>query len=131
VGTEVPEWVADPGGSARPDEDVEVTEQTYVDRALGQIVVSKTGDALSVEMPLLASMEYEVDPELITVSSDTFWLYIEDSPHDLTFIADGESGESRWLRNRGFVGTRQQDPVAVTPVSLSPRLDAPGPILRH
>lgn len=79
---------------------------TYADTYnLGEMVVSREGDALFIEIPLLDSLGYVVTPELIPVSSDIWYLELDGYYYDLTFIDDGE-GQSRWLRNRAFVGTR-------------------------
>ena len=72
---------------------------------VGDIVVTREGDALHVAMPALTGLGYTVGDALYAVSDTLFYVEIDGDWYDLTFI--GEPGEdSRWVRNRSFVGTR-------------------------
>ena len=78
---------------------------TYVDPAdLGEIAVTRQGDALSIEIPALdgAGVPYQ---RVLTALSTRVWLaQIAGAPRDLAFI-DGPDGET-YLRNRAFVAVR-------------------------
>ena len=89
---------------------------TYTDQYnVGDIIVTQQGDALFIDMPLLDSLGYVVAPELEARSSDIFLCTIDGAQHDLTFIPDPSSGESAYIRNRAFVGTRASVTKSVSP----------------
>lgn len=87
---------------------------TYLDPYnVGEIIITREGDGLGIEMPDLAGYGMDVDPALVTVSSDLFYVEIDGGLHDLTFIAADEGGPSTYLRNRSFVGIRAEE-IALT-----------------
>ncbi len=73
---------------------------------VGEIIISRNGDALQIEMPLLEQYGYTVQPDLIPVSSDIHYAIIDGSYVDLTFVAEIEGEPSTYVKNRSFVGTR-------------------------
>ena len=107
---------------------------TYLDAYnVGEILITREGDDLFIEMPDLDSYGYDVDPQLVTISTDIFWVGIDGSYYDLTFIPAVEGEPSTYLRNRSFVGIRVGDePVLGTraPVDRAAieRALAPSPL---
>lgn len=91
----------------------------YIDaNNVGDIFIEREGDILTVSMPYLDELGYTVERELVPASTDIWYLNIDGGWYDLTFLGEGE-GDSQWLRNRAFVGTRVSDaapPVARTPL---------------
>ncbi|MCB9780282.1 MAG: beta-lactamase family protein [Alphaproteobacteria bacterium] len=80
---------------------------TYVDENnVGEIVIWREGDSLHASMPLLESLGYVVTEELEPASTDTFWVLLDGYAYDLTFVDAGGDGESDYVVNRAFVGTR-------------------------
>lgn len=99
---EAPEYTIDPD---RFDDHV----GTYLDAYnVGEIIVTREGDDLRIEMPDLDSYGYNVAPELVPVSSDLFYVIIDGGYYDLTFIPEEEGGRSTYARNRAFVGIREE-----------------------
>ncbi|MCK6504696.1 beta-lactamase family protein [Myxococcota bacterium] len=98
--TTVPEYTFDP---ARLDLHTGTYEDTY---GFGEMLVTRGGDTLFLELPLLTSLGYVVEPELEPISSDLWLVYLDGYPYDLTFLGAQDGGQSRWIRNRAFVGTR-------------------------
>jgi CubicO group peptidase (beta-lactamase class C family) len=86
---------------------------TYTDpHNVGDMIVTREGDALFVEMPTLDAYGYDVTPELETVSSSIFMLYLDGYAYDLTFVPETEGEPSTWVRNRLFVTTRVDEATA-------------------
>jgi len=86
---------------------------TYYDpNNVGMLIVTREGDQLLVEAPDLAGYGLSVTPQLTAISSDIFYLYIDGTPYDITFIRTGEEGPSTYLRQRAFVATRVEDEMA-------------------
>lgn len=109
---------------------------SYVDRFnVGEIIVSREGDTLVVDAPLLDEYEVPYDTQLQPLAT-RLWLWgIQGTTVDLTFI-DGPEGEV-YLRNRSFVAIRSPDAPAGPPVPTSAPLldlargiDAVPPLLR-
>lgn len=98
--TTAPEYEFDP---ARLDLHVGTYDDAY---NVGEIIISREGDGLLVEAPLLTSLGYVVEPELEPISSDLWLVYLDGYAYDLTFLGAEGGGQSRWIRNRAFVGTR-------------------------
>ena len=73
---------------------------------LGDVLITRQGDTLYIEMPLLDSLGYDVTPKLTAVSSEIFVATIDGYPYDLTFIPTTPDGDSVYMRNRSFVATR-------------------------
>ena len=95
-----PEYVIDP---AQFDRHV----GTYNDQFnVGEMIITREGDTLLVEMPTLVFYGYDVGPELVAISSDLFYLYIDGYAYDITFVPLVEGGPSQYARNRSFVTTR-------------------------
>ena len=102
---------------------------TYVDRQLGALTITRDGDALRVEWPDLAGYGYGVEPELTPLASDWFLLFVDGQPLDVRFIEGDTPGQSAWIVNRSFVGSRDGDatiPAAPPPPPAWPRL-GPSP----
>jgi len=76
------------------------------DYNVGDIIVTKQGDELFVEMPLLDQAGLTVEPELEASTNDIFVCTIDGTELELTFISEDPGGESVYVRNRLFVGTR-------------------------
>lgn len=94
---------------------------TYTDAYnVGDIVITREGDELMIEMPLLDAYGYSVDPELYRVSSDLFYVLIDGAYYDLTFIGGVDETPSTWVRNRSFVGTRAEQALRLTATTPSP-----------
>lgn len=107
-----PSWTFDPD---RLDAHV----GTYGDPFnVGDMVITREGDGLMIEMPLLTNKYgYNVNPNLFTLSSDVFYLDLDGVYYDLNFLSDDDPDSSRWIRNRYFVGDRSQSKQGVSPVS--------------
>jgi CubicO group peptidase (beta-lactamase class C family) len=75
----------------------------------GQVIVTREDDALYVEIPTLESSGYDVNSELVPVTSDIFLLGIDDDVYELTFISETEGGISTYIRNRSMVATRVEE----------------------
>jgi hypothetical protein len=89
---------------------------TYTDPYnVGEMIITREGNGLLVEMPDLEAYDYDVTPELETVSSNIFLLYLDGSAFDLTFVAASEGQPSTWVRNRSFVTTRVEESTARRP----------------
>ncbi len=103
---------------------------TYIEPILGEIVVSDTDGALGVSIPGLTERGYEVTPELIYAGvTDIYYVEIDNYAWEFSFIQD-EVGVYRYVRDRKFVGTRQEGLAATgsptgivhTPGGLSPAM---------
>jgi hypothetical protein len=95
-----PQYVIDP---AQFDNHV----GTYTDPwNVGDMIVTREGDTLLVSMPTLTGHGYVVTPELVPISSDIFYLYIDGVGYDITFVPLVAGGPSQYARNRTFVTTR-------------------------
>jgi len=88
---------------------------------VGDMIISRVGDTLEVEMPLLTQYGYDVAPELVAVSSDIFYLYLDDYPYDITFVPLVDGGPSEYARNRSFVSTRVPEAEARSAVPAPSR----------
>lgn len=90
---------------------------------VGDVTIARDGDGLTISMPLLDELGYQVDPELVGISTDLWYVYVDGYPYDLTFV-DGQDGEpSTYLRNRIFVATRVEEPPetsAAAPPAATP-----------
>jgi len=77
---------------------------TYHDEyGVGEIIVERQGDTLTVSLPDMELHGYEYDPELYPSSPDNFVLYIFDTALLVTFIRDAD-GDAEYFRTRYFVG---------------------------
>jgi len=100
---------------------------------VGEILITRDGDTLLVEMPVLDSHGYDVAPELVPVGSDLFYVLIDGYYYDLTFIPEEVAGPSIYVRNRSFVGTRAEAAPALCPAAPIERASieralAPSPL---
>ena len=85
---------------------------TYLDEFnVGAMIITRDGDSLSIQMPDLVALGYDVQPALAAVTSEYFYVFIDGYPYDLTFIPLGGGGRSHFVRNRMFVTTRVPDGV--------------------
>lgn len=107
----------------------------YLDaNGMGRISITSDGADLHIDMPDLEAAGFTVNADLTPYYTDIFFVSIEGVDYDLTFI-DGDDGagntvESRYVRNRQFVGTRTEapgGPVAVAPERVRRLLDAIRP----
>jgi CubicO group peptidase (beta-lactamase class C family) len=74
--------------------------------AVGPMHVSREGDGLVVEMPILDEYDVPYGSELFWTSRDNFYLVVQGHPFGATFISEEEGRPARWLRTRYFVGDR-------------------------
>lgn len=100
---EPPPYEFDP---ARLDLHVGTYEDAY---NVGEMIVTRVDDGLHISMPLLEELGYVVEEELEPISSDLWLLTLDGVAYDLTFLGAEEGGQSQWVRNRSFVGTRVED----------------------
>jgi CubicO group peptidase (beta-lactamase class C family) len=83
---------------------------TYHDEFnVGDVIVTRVGDALEIAMPLLDEYEIPYSHSMSPLSTHVWLANIQDTQLDLSFI-DGPDGET-YLRNRAFVAIR---PAATT-----------------
>lgn len=138
VATAVSSLVDDlPAPSAGPElpwdaDGLDALEGSYVDDFnVGELIITREGDTLVVDAPLLDEYNVPYTTEL-TALSTRLWLWdIQGTTVDLMFI-DGPEGEA-YLRNRSFVAIRSADggPAGPRPPMAAPRLDdlrAPSPL---
>ena len=83
---------------------------------VGDVIVTRQGNALFVSMPRLDQYQIPYDPALTAVSSTIFMATIQGAPTDLTFIPIAAGGDSQYIRNRSFVASRTP-PVGPTAAS--------------
>jgi CubicO group peptidase (beta-lactamase class C family) len=95
-----PEYVIDP---AKFDGHVGAYLDPY---NVGEVIITREGDALFVGMPTLEAYGYDVEPALEVISSDIFLAYIDGEPYDITFVRAAAEGLSTYVRNRSYVATR-------------------------
>lgn len=79
---------------------------TYQDHLLGDLEISRADDGLQISIPFLESLGYVVQEDLVPLGSDLWYVYIDGSPTDLTFLGSEGEQPTQWVRNRSFVGTR-------------------------
>jgi hypothetical protein len=83
---------------------------TYYDPYyLGDVIITRDGDTLLIELPTMTENGHNVLPNLEAISSDNFNVYIDLGPRDLTFIRSEPGGLSTYIRNRDFVATRVEE----------------------
>ncbi|MDX9806828.1 MAG: serine hydrolase domain-containing protein [bacterium] len=106
----VPKYETDP---EKFDDHVGTYNDAY---NVGTMIITRNGDKLLVSAPTLEEYNYEVGPELVPVSSDIFFLYLDGQPLDITFVK--EEGHSKYMRNRIFVLTKvEEEETLITPTS--------------
>ena len=76
---------------------------------VGEMIITRDGDQLLIEMPALEQAGYVVTPELEAAYSDVFFVYIDGQSQDLTFIRSEPDGLATYIRNRSYVATRVDD----------------------
>ena len=100
---------------------------TYDDMNIGEIIIDRSFDGLTIEMPYLESLGYSVADDLETVSDNVYYMKLDGVWYDLTFFAEEEGDTSRYVRNRAFVGTRvaeaQPGFAPQQPLSLAQQLE--------
>lgn len=86
----------------------------YVDPYnVGDIEVTAGGSTgLTVSIPLLATYGYTLEAELTPHSTDVWGAVIDGVEYDLTFVRDPGGGPDTWVRNRAFVGRRDDGVTA-------------------
>jgi CubicO group peptidase (beta-lactamase class C family) len=98
-----PELSFDPD---RLDDHVGTYDDAY---NVGEMIITRDGDALNISMPFLDELGYDVNPVLETYGDTVFYLEIDGAWYDLSFLG-AEAGEATpWIRNRAFVGTRVEE----------------------
>ncbi len=101
--TDGPEYAVDPEG-------LDAHVGRYVDEwNVGEMIVTREGDGLSVSMPALDELGYAYEPELVPLSTDVWYLVLEGAYYDLTFIDGADGAPSTYIRNRLFVATRSEE----------------------
>lgn len=83
----------------------------YDEHNVGEVIVTRDGDALSVEAPLLDFYEVPYEHTMHAITTRTWIANIEGETMDFTFI-DGPDGET-YMRNRQVVAIRP--PAGVGP----------------
>ncbi len=73
---------------------------------VGEMIVTREGDALLVDFPLLTDYGYAFNPELVPITSEIFIVYIGGTALEMTFIPLAPGGVSEYARTRSFVETR-------------------------
>ncbi|MEQ1568626.1 MAG: serine hydrolase domain-containing protein [Myxococcota bacterium] len=78
---------------------------SYMDASnLGPIEVTEGGTyGLQIAIPEL--LDFDVEPDLVPVTTERWSVTIGNVPFDLTFVPD-DTGTYRWVSNHLFVGTR-------------------------
>lgn len=90
---------------------------TYVEPAeLGEIVVSRQGDALEVAVPAFDAAGVAYERALTAISTRVWIARVDGAPLEVAFI-DGPGGEV-YLRNRALVAVRA--PGGVAPAGVAP-----------
>jgi CubicO group peptidase (beta-lactamase class C family) len=100
---------------------------SYRDPSLGGFVVTREGDTLQLEMPLLAAYGYKVGTELEPLGNDAFLLWLDSYPYEVTFLG---GSPSQYMRNRSFVGVRQDSAALQGEPGAPPQLMRDVPIRR-
>lgn len=104
---ELPEPSDDPPAYKIDPEKFDDHVGTYNDQYnVGIMEITREGDKLMVNAPTIEEYGYEVGPELVAISSDIFYLYLNGEPLDITFVK--KDGKSTFMRNRLFVATRTE-----------------------
>jgi CubicO group peptidase (beta-lactamase class C family) len=87
-------------------EDFDAITGTYEDSInVGELVVTREGDSLSVSAPRLDDLQIPYETELAAVSPWNFSWTVQGYPLGITFIRD-ESGQGEYFRARQFVAAR-------------------------
>ncbi len=73
---------------------------------VGDVTVTREGDVLYVDMPVLDEYGFTYERALTPVGTDLWILTLDGSPLDLTFVDSAAGAESSFIRNRSFVMTR-------------------------
>ncbi len=111
--TAPPEFPWDPAGL---DDHV----GTYLDPFnVGEMIVTRQGDTLYVELPLLDQLGYAYTTQMDPVSTDIWYVTIDGYPYDLTFRGASPGGSSQYASNRMFVATRSDGRVAPQAVTAT------------
>ena len=76
---------------------------------IGPVTITRSGDSLLIDAPLLEKYGYNINPELYGYSTGVWYLSIDGSWIDLTFISRDDTDDSRWIRNRSFVAIRAEE----------------------
>jgi len=95
---------------------------------VGPIEITPGADGgLEIAMPLLDDLGYDIEPELIAITSDFFYIQINGLGFaDLAFVRDPAGGPSLWARSRTFVGERVPPDLPARPL---PPADRAPPVL--
>lgn len=80
-----------------------------------EITMGEDG-GLEIAMPLLDDFGYDVEPELVAVTSDFFLIDVDGYYVELVFVHDPAGGPSLWARSRTFVGERVPPDLPVRPL---------------
>lgn len=83
---------------------------------VGEMEVTRHGDALQISMPLLDEHGIPYSPDLVPLSTDIFYVDIDGAELDLTFIPLEAGGPSHYVRNRSFVAVREPEGKAREPL---------------
>ncbi len=98
---------------------------------VGEATITREGDALYIDMPTLEAYGYTVEDKLYTYSSDIFYVSLNGTWYDLTFIGDEDDTSSTYVRNRAFVLTRDEGKTALPPPPREAVQRALAPALRR
>jgi hypothetical protein len=86
---------------------------------VGPMIIADAGGTLTISMPDLDALGYDIDPDLQAISSEIFIMTIDGQPLDLTFIPAAPGGDSVYVRNRSFVTSRAIAVPAAAPSAFT------------
>ncbi|MBX2797878.1 MAG: beta-lactamase family protein [Myxococcales bacterium] len=72
---------------------------------------------LQIELPLLPGFGYDVDPDLVPLSTDVWLVFLNGEGFDLTFVRPLGKGPPQYVRNRAFVAERTPPKARLAPAS--------------
>jgi len=87
----------------RLDDHVGVYNDPY---NVGEMIVTREGDDLYVDMPLLNDLGFVVTSKMQPFSDTVFYLELDGAWYDMTFHGE-PSTPTKWIANRAFVVTRE------------------------
>ncbi len=107
VGTPYAGAVVDPDGLDR-------LVGTYLEPwQVGDMIITRSGDALQIEMPLLDQYNVSYTSQLYPYTTNLHLVEIQGYYYDLSFVG-GTDDAAQYVRNRAFVGTREVDDAPET-----------------
>ena len=87
---------------------------------VGEMIFTRDGDGMNIEMPLLDQYNYDYDTALIPYTTNLWFAQVGGVYYDMSFV-QGDDDAAGYVRNRSFVGIRRADADTDT------RSGPPGP----